>query len=523
MSKNINDLWEEYKKVKKASTIIKEKYTRNKIFNHSINSYSLSKNINNINQKSFSKQAVAKMISNLGKDAVKRCMDYILKNTDEPLLINEKGEKVSSDEVFKEWSKDFSKNENSKEAWHLMFSIKETPNKKNLEILKKCVQETMSNNFLGYKYVMQIHTHQNNPHIHIILNKRNSITKRKIHFNNKEDIKDFWSDVRTNFSISLSNKGLNYHNHFSFENDLKQKYQKIKNSLAIDDLERKKELSDMLLNKLNKEKSIADNKKTKIDFLMSENENLKQERNNLISLFHQYKKKKNKRFYTIGKNLKEINKNINNKENMILKEIQKLEENNKKINYLQKELNNISLDSTGNIKNYKHIIDFLYKHKISTKSDYENFKKMKSLILDNTSNDDIIRKNALESSTIHQIYNKKHNESIFKIERKMEKLDNSINLLKLSNAEFKEYEKYLNTLEQNKEFLKECANERFARIKEALENNKNISKNSFIFKEYKKACEILNIKQEINLEKSNKNNIFNKKENNMERNRHSIF
>ncbi|MCR6579261.1 hypothetical protein CINS5955_07390 [Campylobacter insulaenigrae] len=257
--------------------------------------------------------------------------------------------------------------------------------------------------------------------------------------------------------------------------------------------------------------------------MINENENLKQERNNLINLFHQYKKKKNKRIFTIGKKIKDINKNINNLENTILNEIKQIEDKNKKINFLQKELNDISLNSTGNINRYKHIIDFLYKHKLKTKSDYENLKKMKSLILDNISNDDIIRKNALEGSVIHQIYNKKYNESIFKIERKIEKLDNSISLLKLSNATYKEYEKYLNTLEQNKEFLKECASERFVRIKKTLENNKNISKNSFIFKEYKKACEFLNIKQEINLEKSNKNNNFVKKEKNMERNHRSIF
>lgn len=519
MNKKISDLWEEYKKVKKASTIIKEKFTRNKIFNHSINSYSISKNINNINHKSFSKQAVAKMISNLDKNAVKRCMDYILKNTDEPFLINEKGEKVSSAEVFKEWSKDFSKNENSKEAWHLMFSIKETPNKKNLEILQKSVQEVMSNNFLGYKYVMQIHTHQNNPHIHIVLNKRNSITKRKIHFNNKEDIKNFWCDVRTNFSISLANKGLNYHNHFSFENDLKKQYQKIKNSLIADEFERKKELSDILLNHLQKEKNIADNKKTKINVLTNENENLKKKRNDLIDLFHQYKKKNNKKFFTIGKKIKELNKDINKIENTILKDIQNLKECDKKINSLQKELDNINLDSTKDIKKYKYIIDFLYKNKIATKSDYENFKKIKSLILDNAHNADIIRKNALESSlTINQFYNNKNNESIFKIAKKIDRLDNSIKLLKLSNAEYKEYEFYLKTLENNKIFLKDCAMERFENIKKTIENNKNISKNSFIFKEYKKACEFLNIEEKYKLKKLNNiNNVINKNEINMER------
>ncbi|HEF9491043.1 TPA: relaxase/mobilization nuclease domain-containing protein, partial [Campylobacter coli] len=188
------------------------------------------------------------LCSNLSKDGAKRAMDYILNSADTPYLINEKGEEILTEDVIKDWKMDFSNQENAKDAWHLIFSIKENPTEKNLEILKKSVKETMDNNFFGYKYVMAIHTHQNNPHIHIVLNKRNILTKKKIHFNTKDDIKDFWNDVRSNFSMSLSSKGLHYHNQASYEKDLDRKYQKIKSTLYLDESDTKKDLSNIILN-----------------------------------------------------------------------------------------------------------------------------------------------------------------------------------------------------------------------------------------------------------------------------------
>ncbi|EDP4818436.1 relaxase/mobilization nuclease domain-containing protein, partial [Campylobacter jejuni] len=297
MKKSFSDYWEEIQKIKKASSVIKDNYKRNKVFNSFVNSYSIKHNINNINQTTYSKQVVVKLCSNLSKDGAKRAMDYILNSADTPYLINEKGEEILTEDVIKDWKMDFSNQENAKDAWHLIFSIKENPSEKNLEILKKSVKETMDNNFFGYKYVMAIHTHQNNPHIHIVLNKRNILTKKKIHFNTKDDIKDFWNDVRSNFSMSLSSKGLHYHNQASYEKDLDRKYQKIKSTLYLDDIDTKKDLSDMILNIIRKESKKLENKKSKIDILNNESLELKQKRLDLINLFNQYKKKNNKKYF----------------------------------------------------------------------------------------------------------------------------------------------------------------------------------------------------------------------------------
>ena len=63
-------------------------------------------------------------------------------------------------------------------------------------------------------------------------------------------------------------------------------------------------------------------------------------------------------------------------------------------------------------------------------------------------------------------------------------------ILKNSNAEFKDYENYYNRLQNNKVFIKEMMSKRFEDVRTLIKNGKN---SDFLKKEYKKACEILNI------------------------------
>ncbi|XTO85264.1 relaxase/mobilization nuclease domain-containing protein (plasmid) [Campylobacter coli] len=320
--------------------------------------------------------------------------------------------------MIKDWKMDFSNQENAKDAWHLIFSIKENPTEKNLEILKKSVKETMDNNFFGYKYVMAIHTHQNNPHIHIVLNKRNILTKKKIHFNTKDDIKDFWNDVRSNFSMSLSSKGLHYHNQASYEKDLDRKYQKIKSTLYLDDIDTKKDLSDMILNIIRKESKKLENKKSKIDILNNESLELKQKRLDLINLFNQYKKKNNKKYFKLGKELKKLSDDLNKIDLKILSEIKEIQKINEKISLLNKELDKYNYQSIVDTKNLKNFVDFMRKNKLATKSDYDLLEKVKLSILKNDVNLDKSLKNTMEANTIlTKLFNGKK-ESIFKIEKR---------------------------------------------------------------------------------------------------------
>ena len=217
---NSDTFLEEYRKIKKASS--KEiKFQKAKLVFGKSPSYNFSK-------ANKSQAVVVKLLSNLGKKGVKNAISYCVRNSESSFVTNENGEKVTTKEILKDWEKDFGNNENSKEAWHLCFSIKENPTQENLNKLQESVSEVMQEKFYGYKYAMILHTHQNNPHIHIVVNKRNFLTNKKIHFENKGDIKEFFSDIREDFSYSLRARGLNYENKNALEKNLEASYQKKK-------------------------------------------------------------------------------------------------------------------------------------------------------------------------------------------------------------------------------------------------------------------------------------------------------
>ncbi|MCI7364701.1 MAG: hypothetical protein MSH23_06715 [Campylobacter lanienae] len=57
---------------------------------------------------------------------------------------------------------------------------------------------------------------------------------------------------------------------------------------------------------------------------------------------------------------------------------------------------------------------------------------------------------------------------------------------------FEEYSNYLKQLEKNKEFLSNLIDERFEKIEKIVkEKGNNIDRDSFIYKEYKKAVNLL--------------------------------
>ena len=80
----------------------------------------------------------------------------------------------------------------------------------------------MKKNFPFNDFVFVPHFHQNNPHIQILLNKRNQITDKKIHFDNREEIRSFFNNIRNDFAMSLNQRGYNYKNTMRLENDLEQ-------------------------------------------------------------------------------------------------------------------------------------------------------------------------------------------------------------------------------------------------------------------------------------------------------------
>lgn len=164
---------------------------------------------------------VVKNISSLGAINTKNALEYITKNTNDGLLISKDGEKINVENKYNEWKKDFSLLENSKEALHLVFSIDERQNSKNHEALEKSVVDTLRQNFFEYDYVYVLHTTQEKPHAHVILNKRNIYTKKKLHLNNN-DFKSFFGKLRSDFADNLNfyNKEFNYKAYYNVDKDL---------------------------------------------------------------------------------------------------------------------------------------------------------------------------------------------------------------------------------------------------------------------------------------------------------------
>ncbi|QOQ91998.1 hypothetical protein HW260_11550 (plasmid) [Helicobacter cinaedi] len=175
-----------------------------------------------IQERKFAKQVMIKLLSNLSAKGVKNALNYVIRNSESTFALNQDNELVSLEDIMNDWQKDFSPKENAKEAWHFTFSLDEAVDKHSLEALKISVSEVMKKNFFEYKFVSVIHSHQNKPHIHIILNKNNIFSRKKLHFKSKQDIKDFWNLLREDFKNSLNfhNPNLNYENKYKFERDL---------------------------------------------------------------------------------------------------------------------------------------------------------------------------------------------------------------------------------------------------------------------------------------------------------------
>ncbi|AFI04107.1 relaxase/mobilization nuclease domain-containing protein [Helicobacter cetorum] len=155
--------------------------------------------------KSTQKQVVIKNIGNLSIEHTRNAGEYVVK--DEEFVLNEFYQEVNLDETLNEWEQDFliTKKHNSKNmAMHLVFSIDEPITEKNLNILQYSVYQTLINH-LGYDYpfIIQTHSHQNKPHVHVVLNKTNKLTGKKLHFKSKVECKEFFDDLREDFKDFL--------------------------------------------------------------------------------------------------------------------------------------------------------------------------------------------------------------------------------------------------------------------------------------------------------------------------------
>ncbi|ETD25583.1 relaxase/mobilization nuclease domain-containing protein [Helicobacter canis] len=206
---------------------------------------------------SHKKQVVIKNIGNMKQAHLRNALGYCLKNSSlnhnalqvllqesivQGIAFDQCHQALSYEQILDDWSKDFSKNPHTNEALHLVFSLDEIPSQRASEILQCAVSETMQANFADYKYVMIPHNHQNRPHIHLIINKTNIFTKKKLHFKDKAEISNFFNTLREDFAYNLltySQGKLDYTNEVTSkefrENLLASKEESIRQSTSSDD------------------------------------------------------------------------------------------------------------------------------------------------------------------------------------------------------------------------------------------------------------------------------------------------
>ncbi|GAA7767760.1 relaxase/mobilization nuclease domain-containing protein [Helicobacter pylori] len=200
----------DYEIIKPKKTL-KIQYTYAKRYYKEVEKFA--KNLTQLTQEEFmrlrepQKQVVIKNIGNMTRLHSKRAMDYIAKHGE--LVRDEFLNEVNYSNIAEQWNEQFEKLLENKSrvkncTLHLVFSIDENCNEKNLKALELSVYQTLTNT-LGYDYpfIMKLHTHQNNPHVHVIINKTNRITNKQLRFNSKDSCKEFYHTLRETFKDYL--------------------------------------------------------------------------------------------------------------------------------------------------------------------------------------------------------------------------------------------------------------------------------------------------------------------------------
>ncbi|WP_001162742.1 relaxase/mobilization nuclease domain-containing protein [Helicobacter pylori] len=200
----------DYEIIKPKKTL-KIRYTYAKRYYKEVEKFA--KDLTQLTQEEFmrlrdpQKQVVIKNIGNMTRLHSKRAMDYIAKHGE--LVRDEFFNEVNYNDIAEQWNEQFEKLLENKSrvkncALHLVFSIDENCNEKNLKALELSVYQTLTNT-LGYDYpfIMKLHTHQNNPHVHVIINKTNKITNKQLRFYSKDSCKEFYHTLRETFKDYL--------------------------------------------------------------------------------------------------------------------------------------------------------------------------------------------------------------------------------------------------------------------------------------------------------------------------------
>lgn len=264
------------------------------------------------------------------------------------------------------------------------------------------------------------HTHQNNPHIHALINKNNIYTKKKLHFKTKIDCKNFFNQLREDFKDSLNfhNKDFHYENKYKFERefDFKKLCSNQKIDLSNEVMKNLKQIS----NKISICEKNIENIDLELQGLLDEQKRLRQD----------FIKNQN---FKVATNLKKIHQKIRE----IYREKKKfnIEMNELKNAYrrIEEERKFFNHQDYSELKKQERFLKFIKSKKEPylrnlSKSSIEAYKKLQS---DFKTNRHKVLDTSLSYIQAHlmmfKIFNKKTN--VFKIDSAIETLNRDLNIL----------------------------------------------------------------------------------------------
>lgn len=474
--------------------------SKKNFFAYTLSEYNIKTNQNNLFHNSFSsKQVMVKNLSNLDRIGARNALAYVIRNSSANFATNEKGEKLELNEIINEWKKDFSNKKNAKEVWHLSFGINERKTERNFKILEESVKEVLEKNFFEYKYAYVVHSHQSKPHVHILINKNNQYTKKKLHLA-KNEFEDFFTTLRNDFAFALNLRGLEYHNHFKIEKDLQREKKKLEElnifsknpydiftkdeeeiEVKINEIEGKIEIDAKTLKELYDEKNY---------YLIKEIERIKK-----LSKNH-------KALYGFFKKLKQVNLEIKNKQ-------KELKTKRNQVFNLKKDKQNLELEKMKyekikegqvlSLEKKKALLSF-YKNKFSnhslTKRQLNIIKELEKDIEFSSNEANIFLQRKLKNDfLVASLLSKKNNGyDLIKTHRKLAR---NINLLKQSQFYGKDFEKIEERLNKNLKIIEGFIDDYSKNLEQELQNNPKLNQ----VKEYEAISQFLNKNNEEELKK----------------------
>ncbi len=151
------------------------------------------------------KTASPVLIKNIGqmkRSHLENALSYTLENSE--TAYNEMFLECDKQFILETWLNDFDLTKDYNEAMHLVFSIKDKPDEETMHGLLNSTWETLKVRLPEYKFALVPHAHQDHAHIHCFINKTNQLTRRRLRFKGREDCKEFFNELRSEFAYRLN-------------------------------------------------------------------------------------------------------------------------------------------------------------------------------------------------------------------------------------------------------------------------------------------------------------------------------